>query len=390
MTAIYWLLAAATVGSMVYCGIALYGAVRFIRARRRMTLETVLQAYTPPVALVKPLYGLDRELEENLRSFCLQDYPSYEILFAVRQLSDPAVGVVRRLQESFPLIPMRLLALGEPTYLNAKVHGLEAMTEAAAHAILVITDSDVRVAPDYLRSVVAPLTGENVGMVTCISRGAAGRSLWSRLEALSMNTHFVPGILTAWVLIGVEFSLGPTMVVRKSDVEKIGGMKILADYLADDFVLGEKIAQTGRKVALAGAVPDHLVCNESLAASLRHRLRWERSSRRSRPAGYVGQLFMHTLPLGLLAWAAAPAGSLLGPALVIGALGTRAMLGWVTCRGVLRDFSGHGDYRRDWWLLPLQDLLSFGIWCWAFFGREIEWRGARFRVLRGGRLERAR
>ena len=385
LTAIYWLLAAATIGSLVYCGIALSGAARFLRERRRWVLESVLQSSTPPVSLLKPLHGLDRGLEENLRSFCLQDYPSFEILFSVREANDPAVEVVRRLEKSFPLIPMRLLVLGEPRYLNAKVHGLEAMAEAAAHEILVITDSDVRVGPDYLRSVVAPLGDPNVGMATCISRGAAGRSLWSRLEALSMNTHFIPGILTAWMLIGIKFSLGPTMVLRRKTVEEMGGFKILGDYLADDFVLGERVAQSGKLVALAAAVPDHLVCNESLASSLRHRLRWERSSRRSRPAGYLGQLFMHTIPLALLTWAAAPPGRALAFALVLGSLGMRWLLAWVTCRGVLHD----RDYRRDWWLLPLQDLLSFAIWLWAFFGREIEWRGARFRVLRGGKLLRA-
>ena len=384
LTTIFWVLAAATIGSLIYCGIALYGAARFLQARRRWVLESALQSFTPPLSLLKPLHGLDRELEENLRSFCLQDYPSFEILYSVREANDPAVAVVRRLEKRFPLIPMRLLVLGEPRYLNAKVHGLEAMAEAAAHELVIVTDSDVRVSPDYLRRVVAPLTDPKVGMVTCISRGAAGRSLWSHLEALSMNTHFMPGILTAWVLIGIEFSLGPTMVIRKKTVEDLGGFKILGDYLADDFVLGETVAQSGKSVVLAGTVPDHLVCNESLAASLRHRLRWERSSRRSRPAGYVGQLFMHTFPLALLTWVAAPSGSFVALALVLGSLSMRWLLAWVTCRGVLHD----RDYGRHWWLLPIQDLLSFAIWCWAFFGREIEWRGARFRVLRGGKLEK--
>lgn len=384
LSAIFWLLTAASAGSLIYCGIALGGAARLLRKRRRWALGTALQSFTPPASLLKPLHGLDRELEENLRSYCLQDYPSFEILFSVREASDPAVEVVRRLEKSFPLIPMRLLVLGKPRYLNAKVHGLEAMAEAAAHEFLVITDSDVRVGPDYLRSVVAPLSDPNVGMTTCISRGVAGRSLWSRLEALSMNTHFVPGVLTAWLLLGIKFSLGPTMVIRKKTVEELGGFGILADYLADDFVLGEKVAQAGKPVLLASTVPDHLVCHESLAASLRHRLRWERSSRRSRPAGYVGQLFMHTFPLALLAWAVAPERSLLALALLFASLAMRWLLGWVTCRGVLHD----KDYSRDWWLLPLQDLLSFSIWLWAFFGRGIEWRGARFLVLRGGKLER--
>jgi ceramide glucosyltransferase len=383
-TAVFWLLLAATIGSLVYCGIALYGALRFIVARRRARLETAFQAFTPAVSLLKPLHGLDRDLEQSLRSFCLQDYPVNEILFSVRETSDPAVSVVEKLRRDFPTIPMRLLVTGLPRYLNAKVHGLEAMAEAAAHDLLAITDSDVRVAPDYLRSVVAPLADRGVGMATCISRGVPGRSLWSRLEALSMNTHFVPGVLSAWVLLGIEFSLGPTMVIRKRTVEELGGFGILGDYLADDFVLGERVAQAGMRVALAANIPEHLVCNESLRASLRHRLRWERSSRRSRPSGYAGQLFMHSVPLALLGWAAAPAAfGLLAMSSVAAALAVRSLLAWVTCRGVLGDRS----FGRDWWLLPLQDVLSFAVWGWGFFGREIEWRGSRFRVLRGGKLQ---
>ena len=385
-TAIFWLLAAATVGSIVFCAIALYGALRFVQMRRRPALQAARQAYTPPVTLLKPLYGLDRELEENLRSFFRQDYPSLEILFSVRDASDPAAELVRRIGSEFP-VPTRLLFTGPPPYLNAKVHAMEAMMAAAAHDILVITDSDVRVAPDYLRSIIAPLDQPHVGMVTCISRGVPGQSLCSRLEALSMNTHFIPGILSAWVLMGIEFSLGPTMVIRKKTVEDLGGFARLADALADDFVLGELVANSHRKVELGAAVPDHLVCNESASSSLRHRLRWERSSRRSRPAGYIGQVFMHTFPLGLLAWAAAPSGSALGPGLAAAALLTRYLLAEVVSRGILRERDPKQGWRRDWWLLPLQDLVSFGIWCWAFFGKEIEWRGARFRVLRGGKLE---
>jgi ceramide glucosyltransferase len=369
-------------GSLVYCVIAIYGSSRFLQERRRLILEAQRQSFTPPLSLLKPLHGLDRDLEENLRSFCLQDYPAFEILFAVRDSTDPALEIMRRLEKSFPLIPMRVLLLGPPRYLNAKVHALEAMAEAAAYEILVITDSDVRVAPDYLRSVVAPLSDSRVGMVTGLSRGTAGRSLWSRLEALSMNTQFIPGVLAAWVLIGIEFSLGPTMAIRKRTVEELGGFKVLGDYLADDFVLGEKVAQSGKAVALAAAVPDHLVCNESLAGSLRHRLRWERSSRQSRPAGYVGQLFMHAFPLALLTWLASPDRHL-GLGLVSASLGLRWLLAWVTCRQVLRD----PEYRRDWRLLPAQDLLSFAVWVWAFFGREIEWRGERFRILRGGKMQ---
>jgi ceramide glucosyltransferase len=371
-------LLAMVLGATCYSVIALYAAHRF----RKMPCPGS-DGFAPAVSLLKPLSGMDRELERNLESFCRQNYPSYEILFSVREETDPAVAVVGRLQKNFPAVPMKLLVTGPPRYLNAKVHGLEEMAKAARHEILVISDSDVRVGPDYLGGVVAPLGDPEVGMATCLSRVVAARSFWSVLEALGVNTQFLPGVLSAWLLIGMEFSLGPTMVTRKQQVEQIGGFGRLGDYLADDFVLGELISRAGYRVVLAEAIPDHLFGGESMRESLGHRLRWERSSRCSRPAGYWGQIFTHSLPLVLLAWAAVPGRN----AMVLGLLGmclaARALLAWEVGWRIL----GDDALRKYWWLLPLEDLLSFGIWCWAFAGEEIVWRGARLRVLRGGKLE---
>ncbi|MBI4478549.1 MAG: bacteriohopanetetrol glucosamine biosynthesis glycosyltransferase HpnI [Acidobacteria bacterium] len=381
-TALFWLLMAAVTAATAYSLIALCGVFRFLQVRRK-SAPAASGDFTPPVSVLKPLYGADRELEKNLESFCRQHYPQYEILFAVREENDAAVPIVRRLQKEFPSLPMRLIFTGQPRYLNAKVHALEALAEAAEEEVLVISDSDVRVTPDYLRSVVAPLADPRVGLVTCISRGVPGRSIWSVLEALSMNLQFLPGVLSAWVLEGFQFALGPTMVLRKQQVQEIGGFGSLGEYLADDYVLGNLIAGSGYPVALANHIPDHLVCNESFGDSIQHRLRWERSSRRSRPAGYMGQIFLHSLPLALLAWLFAPPGNSLVLPLVAACLGARVVLAWASAEWLL----GDATFRRYWWLLPIQDFLSFGIWCWAFFGREVVWRGARFRVLKGGKLE---
>ena len=378
LTIIGWMLMALLAGATCYLAIAFYAAIRFQSSRRR-----AFSGFTPPVSLIKPLCGYDRELGKNLESFCRQNYPLYEIVFSVREEGDEAVPIVRNLQKQFPSVKMRLLFTGRPIYLNAKVHAMEEMMKAASHEILVISDSDVRVSNGYLRSVVAPLADEKVGMVTCLARGAPANTIWSLLESLSMNTQFFAGVLSAWLLIGVEFALGPTMVTRKQQVREIGGFSVLGDYLADDFVLGEFIAKAGYQVVFCDDTPDHLFGGETMGDSLRHRLRWERSSRCSRPAGYFGQLFMHGLPLALTAWMVAPAGNpymipLLGAFLIC-----RALVAWEVGWRLLKDRS----LRKYWWLLPVADLLSFGIWLWAFQGNEIVWRGRRFRVLRGGKLE---
>lgn len=382
---IYWFFAALTGGALAYCAIAIFASIKFLRHAEKERQRADAGDFLPAASILKPVYGADRELEENIRSFFVQDYPNYEVLFAARDAGDSAVSVVRKLQEEFPMVPSRLVLVGNPKYVNAKVHGMEAMMEIAAHEFLVISDSDVRVDPNYLRRVISPFRNPEVGGTTVLSRGVSGKSLWSRLEILGMNTQFIPGVLTAWLLLGVEFALGPTMAVRKSLADKMGGLGALGDYLADDFVLGEKVANQGKKIEIAATVPDHLVFNDSFKHSLVHRLRWERSSRRSRPAGYFGQIFMHPLPLATLTLLCSQGVDRVGIALFLSAVAARCLMAGITASLVLND----RKFWRSGWLLPAQDLVAFLIWVAAIFGKEIEWRGARFTVLRNGKLERA-
>ena len=381
-----WLFLALAAGSAAYSLIAFFAVIRFRQERGKKERRKAAQAadYSPPVSLLKPLYGLDPDLRGNLESFCRQDYPTFEILFSVREESDAAVPVVRQLEKDFPRIPIRLLITGSPPYPNAKVHALQVMMNAAAHEILVSNDSGVRVAPDYLQKVARPFADSGTGLVTCIARSLPSRGLWSVLEALGVNTQFNPGVLTAWLLLGMQFSIGKTMAVRQQIVHQLGGFGSLGNYLADDFVLGERVAQAGHTVVLSEVIPDNLLADSGMRAALTHRLRWERSSRRSRPAGYVGQIFLHNLPLALLAWCFAPPETFFAAAVLSACLATRFLLAFACAGVLLRD----PTFRKFWWLLPVQDLVSFGVWLWAFFGREITWRGARFEVQKGGTLHR--
>ncbi len=383
MTILSWLFLALAAGSAAYSLIALFAVIRFLRERRK---TPVAADYSPAVSLLKPLYGHEPQLRANLESFCRQDYPAYEILFSVRDESDPAAAVVRRLEKDYPRVPMRLLITGPPACLNAKIHALELMTEGAAHEILVITDSGVRVPPGWLRAVAQPFANPATGLVTCIARSLPARGFWSILEALGINTEFNPGVLTAWLLLGMRFSIGKTMAVRRRIVRQLGGFASLGEYLADDFVLGERVAQAGHTVVLLGMIPDNLLADSGMQSSLAHRLRWERSSRCSRPAGYVGQVFLHNLPLALLAWFLVPSGSSVASGIIAACLAARFLLAWA-CAGVFLRDPTFGKY---WWLLPVQDVVSFGVWLWAFFGRQIVWRGARFTVQKGGILKKIR
>src|SRR5215470_17138051 len=223
----------ASAGGLVYYLLAIVATRKLREAREAAEFEV---ASSPAISLLKPLRGADPDLERHLESFFLQGYPSFEILFAVRRADDPAVAVAERLMARYPHVPARLILTGEPPYANAKVYSLEKMAEAAGADILVITDSDTSVGKDYLQRVAAAFAPERVGAATSLYRGAPGADLWSRLEALGMSTEFMAGVVVAWRLEGMKFTLGPSMAVRRDCLRAIGGFAAMADYLGDDFV----------------------------------------------------------------------------------------------------------------------------------------------------------
>jgi ceramide glucosyltransferase len=254
-------------GFLVLLAIA---AVRFRRRPRPLACTSGL----PPVSLLKPLCGPEPGLETNLASFFAQDYPSFEIIFGTRNSHDPALQVVRAVHKCYPQVPVKFVFSGEPDRPNAKVCSLQKMCAQASSDYLVISDSDVRVAPDYLRKVIAPLLDPKVGLVTCLYRGVPTGGIWSRLEALGMSVEMTAGVMVADLLEGMRFALGPSMATRRDVLEAIGGFEILADYCADDYVLGHRIYQSGRRVVLSEHVIDHVVNNRSFLPSILHQLRW--------------------------------------------------------------------------------------------------------------------
>ena len=354
------------VGSWVYCILILVAARKFLVVRPPVSAAGI------GVSILKPLSGLDEGLEDNLRSFFMQDYQGpIEILFAVRQQSDAAVPVVRRLQALYPHVASKLLIVGEPPYPNAKVWSLDHMMQQAANDLLIMSDSDIRVDPNLVRVTAAEFAEDpKLGVATCPYRAIAGASVWSRLEAVGMNTEFFGGVLVARMLEGMHFAVGPTIVARKRCLLEIGGFERLNQYLAEDFMMGKLAADGGWKVILSSYVVEHRIGSESFSRNAAHRIRWARSTRRSRPAGYVGQVFTNPLPIALLLVCADPR---LWPLVLPLTILLRGLAAYAVARLVL-------GARIDWLLLPLQDLLSFIFWMAGFFGNTIEWRGRRYRL----------
>jgi ceramide glucosyltransferase len=372
------ILAILATGGIAYYLIAIYCAYRL--RQRRVPNHQSLPDELPPMSLLKPLHGAEPELERCLESFFVQDYPDYEILFAVRGGNDPAVDVVNRVRTRHPHIPTKMILTGEPPYANAKVYSLEKMAEAARHRILVITDSDASVAPDYLQAMAREFASPRVGAVTNLYRGVSGRDLWSKLEALGMTTEFMAGVVVAERLEGMKFALGPSMAIRSECLDAIGGFSEMKDYLADDFVLGNWADRAGWRVALSRHVINHHASNEGFSRTFIHRLRWNRSSRFSRPAGYLGQGFTYGLVWALLLLLFSPAWWGFALFVIILRFWQAIQLGVY----LLDDRSAW----RSLWLLPLQDIFSFASWVGGFLGRDIVWRSERYRLLSGGRFKK--
>jgi ceramide glucosyltransferase len=373
-----WLLQA-TMVALPLCGCAYYllclwGARQFLR--RTPVSGT---SFAPPISILKPLKGMDPEIDASLRSHCVQNYPEYEIIFGVSDANDPAVACVERLRKEFPQCAVQLVVCKETLGANIKVSNLAQMVAFARFEHLLVNDSDIRVEPDYLGRVVAPLRDLKVGLVTCLYRGIPGETLWSRVEALGISTDFCAGALAAvQIESGTHFGLGSTLVFRRADFEATGGFEALADYLADDYQLAQRLLRKGLNVVLSDVVVETFLPAYSARGFWDHQLRWTRNVRDLRGWGYLGAGITFGVPWALLGLAVARGAwwswSVLGLTMAL-----RVLMAWLVGVRVV----GDRQVLRNFWLLPVRDCAGLVIWIVGFFGNTVEWRGSRFSLAKG-------
>ena len=364
--------------SITYYALCLWSATRFLRARNAAD-RSVRPTRSIPVSILKPLRGTDAEMYESFRSHCLQDYPEYEIIFGVSDASDPAIQLVEQLKVDFPQRSIRLIVCRENLGANTKVSNLAQIVRDARYEYLIVNDSDIRVEPDYLCRVLAPLSDAEIGLVTCLYRGIANSTLGSRLEALSISTDFAPGVLVAqFVEKGIRFGLGSTLAFRRRDLEAIGGFEAIVDYLADDYQIGSRIAALGLKVKLSDVVVETFLPRYAFRGLLDHQLRWARTIRDSRFWGYLGTGLTFGLP-----WAALALIFATGAAWAWALFACTAVLRIAVAIVVGRYALGDRQVIRSLALIPLRDLLALLVWISSFAGHEVVWRGDRFRLEKG-------
>jgi ceramide glucosyltransferase len=322
---------------------------------------------------------------ESFRSHCMQDYPEYEIIFGVSEPDDPAVDAVQRLIREFPGRRIRFVVCPQVLGNNRKVSNLVQMLGAARYDHILINDSDIFVPPDYLRRIMAPFARDHVGLVTCPYRGIAANTLGSKLESIGISTDFIAGVLVArQIEHGIHFALGSTLAMSRAALNAIGGLKPLVDYLADDFELGFRVAKVGYEVVLANVVVETHLPAYTLRGFFQHQMRWSRSMRDSRRAGYIGLLFTFGLPWAIFSVLLAPlvwwSWATLAAAAVL-----RTVLALKVGVGIVQDRS----LWRGLWLLPLRDLVAFWFWLASFASNKVHWRGEIF-LLKNGQLRRSK
>lgn len=372
-----------TFASLFYFMAALWSARSFVR-RRPPAAD-----FAPGVSILKPLKGFDPGMSEAFASHCRQQYAGeYEILFGVSSLDDPAVAAVERLQAEFPERSIRLILCPEKLGLNGKISNVVQMTREARYEYLILNDSDIHVSALYLSRIMrgfgAPERGKAVGMVTAPYRGIAHGTLGSKMEALAIATDFFPGVLTALMIDGeIRFGLGSTLAVSREALAAAGGFEALVDSLADDYELGFRIAKAGFAVVLSREVVATSVPAYRLKDFFTHQLRWARTVRDSRKAGYLGLVFTFGLPWAVLNLIACGL-SLPSVALLSLTAAARITVALAVGVGILND----RQVLRDLWLLPLRDFCALWVWIWSFASNSVSWRGEKF-LLENGRLKRA-
>jgi ceramide glucosyltransferase len=374
-----------TISSTIVFFLSVFGAIQFRRyaARDQKTFEK-FSAQLPPVSVLKPVHGNESRMKENIESFFRQDYPQYEILFAADEPDDSAIPVIREISARYPNISVQILVTGQPPWPNAPNYCFYRLTEIAAHDILVTSDSDVEVSPNYLRTVVPPLLDPQVGAVTCVFRGKSAGGFWADCDAIGQTVEFTAGVLMANLMEGTKFGLGPTIALRKDSIAKIGGYAAVREYLSNDFVVGNFIHKAGFNIVLSSEIVDHVSPKMNFHRMWERQLRWAMGTRYSRPMGHIGTGLTFATPYGILGLIAA---SLLGHpwigvAMLAASLVNRMaqcwIIGWWTARDPVA--------RPATLIYPLRDLYGFIVWCASYLFKRSLWRDNNYVLLKGGKL----
>lgn len=376
--AIEWIFLLPVAGGSVYAVLCLI-AVAIMRGRTHKAPGK--SSFTPAVTMLKPVHGFEKNLRENLRSACLQDYPECQVVFSVQEPTDAAIPLIHEIQQEFG--PERITLVIEKCWAgsNGKINNMIVGLRRAKHDVLVISDSDVRLKPDYLRTIVAPLADPQVGCACTLYKGACASRWFEKMELLTLNADFMTSVIFAHVTGASKFCLGASAALHRSTLDKIGGLEALADYLVEDYEMGRRIWVSGKKIAVIPYFVDTMVDLKTPSQWWNHQVYWDQNTRAARPLALFATILVRSIPFALLysAMRLFDATSLivLTTALAVRLATSAIILGWG-----FRDREG----LRSLWLLAFRDIAALVSWFLAIVKRTTIWRGNKFILTRDGRL----
>jgi len=368
-----------TIGGSIYVILCLLAVLRF---RTRRPRPSPFQfASLPPVSILKPVHGLEKNQRENLRSTCVQDYPDFQVVFSVQEKNDPAIPLLKEIQEEFGPDRVTVAIENRRAGTNGKINNMIGGLSYARHEILVISDSDVRLNPDYLKTIIAPLADPAVGCVCTLYKAASADSWFEKLELLTLNADFMANVVFAHVSGASKFCLGASVAVRRSTLQDIGGLEALADYLVEDYEMGRRIWLSGRKIVVVPYFVDTTVDLKTPSQWWSHQVYWDQNTRAARPVAFFATAIIRSTPFALL-FASSRRGDAVGLAVFAGVLLLRMVTAAVILGWGLRDREG----LKSLALLPFRDLAALVSWFLALTKKTTIWRGTQFTLTRDGRL----
>ncbi len=361
--------------SMGYYGYAIYAAIAFFHSNSNVDLT-----FLPPLTLLKPLCGLDADMDETLATCCQQDYPTYQIIFTAHTSTDPSIAVVKKLQQNFPNVDIELVISDRLIGSNLKISNLANGISKVKYDILVLADSDIKVDQNYLKEIVQPFKDDKIGVVTCLYRSKI-KNLISLFEAIGISTHFHPSVLVARLVEELQYGFGSTIVIRKSILESIGGLNSVANCLADDYKLVNLVYQAGYRVRLSNYIVEHSLDTHSLRELIQRQSRWLRCIRVERFSSYLGLIITYGTCLSLI-FLMVNQGSLIGWSVLGFTLTLRLFLAWLVGIYYFKD----PVVKQGFWLIFLRDIFGFIMWFYGLFNNTVIWRGETFYLLKGGEM----
>ena len=374
-----WICLIPVIGGSVYAGLSLLAVLQFRRHVEAQPQPAFLK--WPPVTILKPVCGLEKNQKKNLRSACLQDYPDFQIVYSVQDPQDPVISLLKEIEEEFGREKVSIAIEDRQAGPNGKINNLLGGLSHARYDTLVISDSDARLEPNYLKAIIPPLADPDVGCVCTLYKATSADRWFEKLELLTLNADFTPSVIFAHVTGASNFCLGSSLALRRATLEDIGGLETLADYLVEDYEIGRRLWISGKRVAIVHHFIEIVVDLKDSAQWWNHQVYWDQNTRAARPLGFLASILIRSIPFALL-FAALRLGDGIGLTVLGAAVGIRVATAAMILNWGIQDHEG----LKSLAFLPLRDLAALGTWILAFVKRTVIWRGSEFALTRDGRL----